>query len=194
MYAKVIVEIGVKSVDKMFTYSVPKEFQDQIQVGERVKVPFGHQILEGFVLQLSEQKEEYEVKNILELVDNTPILTKEMLELGEEISNITLCSKISAYQAMLPKALKASHKTNISIKLEKYISLNKPKEEVISYLETCHFEGQKNILKELLKSEEIKVTRIDSSTKTLLNKNMIKLIEREGYRYHYQLKHQNNKI
>ena len=194
MYAKVIVEIGVKSVDKMFTYSVPKEFQNQIQVGERVKVPFGHQILEGFVLQLSEQKEEYEVKNILELVDNTPILTKEMLELGEEISNITLCSKISAYQAMLPKALKASHKTNISIKLEKYISLNKPKEEVISYLETCHFEGQKNILKELLKSEEIKVTRIDSSTKTLLNKNMIKLIEREGYRYHYQLKHQEHKI
>ena len=49
MYAKVIVEIGVKNVDKMFTYIIPRELQIKIKIGVRVTVPFGYQILEGFV-------------------------------------------------------------------------------------------------------------------------------------------------
>ena len=70
---------------------------------------------------------------VLELVDKEPLLNEEMLYLGNEISNKTLCSKISAYQVMLPKALKASHKTNINIKEDKYIKLNLTKEDTINH-------------------------------------------------------------
>ena len=60
LFAKVIVEIGVKNVDKMFTYLIPEKFQKDIQIGARVKVPFGHQNLEGFVLELTTNcQEEY---------------------------------------------------------------------------------------------------------------------------------------
>ena len=45
MVAKVIVEVGAKSVDKTFDYLVPTKIQDKIKVGARVKVPFGHQHL-----------------------------------------------------------------------------------------------------------------------------------------------------
>ena len=40
------------------------------------------------------------------------------------MSNSLLCNLISCYQVMLPKALKASIKTNINKKYETYISLN----------------------------------------------------------------------
>ena len=49
MYANVIVEITSKSVDKMFTYLIPKQYLNLIKVGSRVKVPFGKTTLEGFV-------------------------------------------------------------------------------------------------------------------------------------------------
>ena len=124
VYARVIVEIGVKAVDRLFTYLVPNIMRDKIKVGARVKVLFGKQLLEGFVLELSDVCEvEYELKEIIELVDEEPILNEEMLWLGSEISKRTLCSKISAYQVMLPKALKAQKGTIINVKKDKYIKL-----------------------------------------------------------------------
>lgn len=187
MYAKVIVEIGVKAVDKMFTYLVPEMMREMIQVGARVKVPFGHQMLEGFVLGITDVcEEEIELKEIIELVDESPILNQEMLWLGEEISKRTLCSRISAYQVMLPKALKASYKTDIKKKKVKYLVLNCDSKEVYNYLEKCRFEGQRELLEELLDKKEIKITRLDSKIQTLVKKGIIQVIEREEYRLCYE--------
>ena len=71
----------------------------KIKIGSRVKVPFGHQTLEGFVLKITNKidNNDYELKYIKELVDEEPILNKEMLELGNYLSEYTLCSKINAY-------------------------------------------------------------------------------------------------
>lgn len=186
LFAKVIVEIGVKNVDRMFTYSVPDCFVKFIQIGARVKVPFGQQVLEGFVLDLTECCEEsFEIKEILELVDEVPILNQEMLELGKDISSNTLCSRISAYQVMLPKALRASYKTNLKMKMEKYLVLLVSREEVLEYIDSCRFEGQKRLLKELLEKKEIRISKIDSCIRTLEKKKMVEIVEREGYRYSY---------
>lgn len=187
MFAKVIVEIGVKNVDKMFTYLIPERFQKDIQIGARVKVPFGHQNLEGFVLELTTNcQEEYQIKEILDLVDYVPILNKEMLELGNMISDTTLCSKISAYQVMLPKALKASYKTDIKKKVEKYLVLQASEKDIFQYLEMCRYEGQKKILHRLLEEKEFKISKIDSGIRTLEKKGIVRIEEKIGYRYSYQ--------
>ena len=189
MYAQVIVEISAKAVDKMFTYQIPKSMKDIIKIGARVKVPFGHQSLEGFVLKITNTIEEnYELKEILELVDEQPILNEEMLKLGKEISNQTLCTLISAYQAMLPKALKASANTNIKIKQDKYIVLTQSKEKVEKYISICRYQHQIELLKELINTSEKKINKVDSTIKTLIKKNMIKIELRESYRYQYQTK------
>lgn len=195
MYARVIVEIGVKAVDKMFTYIIPDNIKDKIKVGARVKVPFGHQLLEGFVLEITNDKnEDIELKKILELVDEEPILNKEMLWLGDEISKRTLCSKISAYQVMLPKALKASYKTLIKKKIDRYVVLNWSLDEVNDYIKKCRFEGQVKILKYLLDNDKYNVTRMDSSINTLLKKGIIKVIECEGYRFKYEANKLDNRV
>ncbi len=195
MYAKVIVEIGVKAVDKMFSYSVPDDLSSRIQVGMRVKIPFGHQTLEGFVLEISNVNEVGDgVRDILELVDEESILNREMLWLGNEIANKTLCSKISAYQVMLPKALKASYKTDIKKKLEKYICLCSSREEVLSYLDSCRFEGQKKVLEKLLEGDSFRVSKLDSSIRTLEKKGLLRIEERVGYRYHCDFSYPDERV
>lgn len=180
MYASVIVEIGVKSVDRLFVYLVPDRFRDKIKVGCRVKVPFGRQNLEGFVVGLSDcYNGEQDLKEIMELVDLNPILNEEMLWLGDEIAKRTLCSKISAYQVMLPKALKASFKTDIKIKYDKYLVLNVSKDEVNKYIESCRFEGQVSLLKKLIDEDEVKVSKLDSTIKTLEKRGLIRVELRE---------------
>ena len=66
MFANVIVEIGAKSIDKYFIYKIPKHLENQISIGMRVSVPFGYQVLEGFVLEiLNKCDEEYDIKEII---------------------------------------------------------------------------------------------------------------------------------
>ena len=193
MYAKVITEITAKAVDKMFIYKIPKDMK-KIKVGSRVKVPFGHQELEGFVLELTHEKEDYELKEITALVDEEPILTEEMLYLGKVLSEQLLCSRISIYQAMLPKALKASNKTEIKKKMDTYLVLNWNRTEVENYLEKCRFKRQKEILMKLLESGEYLITKQDSSIKTLVKNNICTLVQKEKYRYAFQTSKQDHRV
>ena len=196
MYAKVIVEIGAKNVDKTFTYIVPSFMESKIKIGARVKVPFGRQLLEGFVMELSNDLDSnlYELKSIIELVDEVPILNKEMLELGNVISNNTLCSKISAYQVMLPKALKANYKTNINIKKDKFLILNVSEEECLKYIDNCKYSKQIDILNSIINNHEYKIDKIDSAIKTLIRHDLIKIIYRDSYRYKYNSNNIDNKV
>ena len=196
MYAKVIIEIGVKNVDKMFTYIVPDNMKEDIKVGCRVKVRFGSMVLEGFVLELTNtiDKIDYELKEIIELVDKIPILNKEMLELGKKIQEITLCSLISAYQVMLPKALKASIKTNINTKLIRYAVSNRKDMELITYIENTKYEKQREFLKKLIVEKKIRIDKLESYLNTLEKNGLIKFIYEEDYRYKFNTNNSDNRV
>lgn len=196
MYAKVIIEIGVKNVDKMFTYIVPDNMKEDIKVGCRVKVKFGSMLLEGFVLELTNtiDKIDYELKEIIELVDKIPILNKEMLELGKKIQEITLCSLISAYQVMLPKALKASIKTNVNTKLIRYAVSNRKDMELITYIENTKYEKQREFLKKLIVEKKIRIDKLESYLNTLEKNGLIKFIYEEDYRYKFNTNNSDNRV
>ena len=82
VYAHVIVEIGVKAVDREFVYMVPDRFRKLIKVGSRVKVNFGKQLLEGFVLKLDNngEKTEYFSKNGLRDYVDQKVKDKEIID------------------------------------------------------------------------------------------------------------------
>ena len=106
MIASVLIEYSVKSLDKTFDYIVKEELLRDIKIGQMVLVPFGNTIVEGFVMSLSNKFDEnIEYKEVYEIVEKVFCLNEELLSLGNEISEKTLCTKISAYQAMFPKAL-----------------------------------------------------------------------------------------
>ena len=117
MIAEVLIEYSVKMLDKTFDYLVPENLKNEIKIGQKVYVPFGYQKVEGFVINIKKEiQKEFNYKEIIEIVEKTFCLNKELLELGKIIKETTLSTLISAYQIMFPKALKASNKTNINIK------------------------------------------------------------------------------
>ena len=126
MYADVLVELKAKGIDQTFTYKIPDSIKNTIKVGVRVQVPFGKQILEGFVLKIkNDYNLEYEVKEILKQIDENPILNDELLELGKYMSKKYLCNLITCYQTMLPSALKAKNNFVVPKKYLTYIVLKK---------------------------------------------------------------------
>ena len=70
MYANVIIEYGNKSVDKEFTYIIPNKYLDKIKIWHRVIVPFNNKLIEGFVLNISNNYDgKYELKEINDICD-----------------------------------------------------------------------------------------------------------------------------
>lgn len=124
MVVEVLLEI--KKLDKTFSYLVPSSLEKDVEIGKRCKVPFGPKILEGFIVGFGNIKHDYELKEIISIIDKNPVLNSELLELGDYISKKTLSTKINAYQTMLPTALKA--KNNFNINTKKLIYLKKIKD------------------------------------------------------------------
>ena len=184
MYADVIIEYGNKAVDTLFTYIIPDNLREKIKIGHRVLVPFNNREIEGFVLDISNEfNSKYELKEISSLCDLEPVLNEEMIILGEKIQKEILCSRISIYQAMLPKALKAKHNTNIGIKMNRYITLNISRDEALRYIEGCRFAKQKEIISKLLDNDKILLSNVNSSINTLIRNGIIKYIYEEVNRY-----------
>ena len=186
MYIDVLTQIGAKAIDKTFIYHVPKSLEDKIQIGIRVKVPFGKMILEGFVMQISGNSayDKDKVKDIISIIDNNPVLNKEMLILGKYMQENLLCSQVSCYQAMLPKALKAEAETNIKIKYNKYLTKNKSIKEIDDYIKNCKYESQIELLCKL-KEGDILITKITSSINTIIKHDLAKITYEEVKRYTY---------
>ena len=189
MICECLVELSHVFLEKTFTYKVPVSLEKEIKVGMRVTVPFGYQTLEGFVMKICKEESSLrDLKEVISLVDTYPILNEELLKLGKYIKNTTLSSLISSYQVMLPKALKASRKTNLKIKKEKYFKLNKDLN-----LENYKFNDLQTKIITLLKSKKL-VSKKElesispSSVKTLYAKKIILLIEKEIYRYNLENK------
>ena len=184
MVCECLVELLHVFLEKTFTYLVPKELEDKIKVGMRVEVPFGKRNLEGFVMSISNDKrDDIDLKNIIRLVDDYPVLNKELLELGKYMRGVTLASLMSCYSAMLPKALKAKSSVNINKKFDKYVRLNKDVN-----LSLIKLNATQNII--ISKFQDIDVIRKKdltsisvSSVNTLINKGILLEEEREVFRY-----------
>ncbi|MDE5889199.1 MAG: primosomal protein N', partial [Bacilli bacterium] len=93
MYAEVLIEYSAKSIDKTFTYIIPKSLSNDIKVGMKVQVPFGPKVINGFVTKIVDKYDaDYELKEIVDIVDKYFCLNKELMELGSYLQSKTLCT------------------------------------------------------------------------------------------------------
>lgn len=186
MYVSVLTQIGAKAVDQTFFYHVPKLLENNIKIGVRVRIPFGNMILDGFVLGISDNSsyDNSKIKDIINVIDDEPVLNKEMLLLGKYMSDNLLASLSSCYQVMLPKALKAEVKSNIKIKYDRYLHRIKSIEEIDRYIGNCKYESQINLLCKL-KEGDILITKMSSSINTIIKYGFASIIYEECKRYKY---------
>ena len=180
MIASVLIEYSVKKLDKTFDYLIPKHLINIIKVGHKVLVPFGKVIVEGFVISIDDNYDKtLEYKEIKEIVESTFCLNDELLKLGKKIKEMTLSTGISCYQAMFPKALKASSKTNLTIKTKTICYLNK-EIDIEKYKEEHKRSTKEMEIISQLEKEEVERSKINSqSLRNLIEKKVVLLKEEE---------------
>jgi primosomal protein N' (replication factor Y) len=115
MIAAVVVDVPSGSVNKTFDYKVPPEWEGWAEPGMRVIVPFGPRKLQGFILEIKNTSSVKGMKNVDEILDPLPVLTPELIELGQWLAEHTLSFYITTYQAMLPAAMKATYEKFFTI-------------------------------------------------------------------------------
>lgn len=112
--AKVIVDVPASSINQTFDYHIPERFQDILKAGMRVIVPFGPRKIMGFVVGRTGESSFDKLKEIVDVLDITPVLTNELLDLGKWLADDTLSLYITAFQAMLPQVLRAQYKKELA--------------------------------------------------------------------------------
>lgn len=119
--AKVIVDVPSNSLNKAFDYVIPGRFSRMVEKGMRVVVPFGPRKIMGFVVEITDESEAENVKEIIDVLDVAPVLTEELLELGNWLADRTVSLTVTALQAMLPQVLKSKYKKEIVRRTEEML-------------------------------------------------------------------------
>lgn len=106
MIAEVIVDISNSEVDRVFDYKIDEH--SSATVGSRVLIPFGTKTLEGYVISVKENSEydPSKIKNIIETLDKTPVISAEMLKLMEYMTQKYHLRKVDVLRLFIPSQLR----------------------------------------------------------------------------------------
>ncbi|WDF83677.1 primosomal protein N' [Lacticaseibacillus pabuli] len=108
-YARIIVDVPTMQTNHPYDYLIPDNLADQVAPGKRVVVSFGkgtRQVM-GMVVGMRDQTDfDGEVKSVLRVLDDQPVISAELLALSKWLATDTFSFWISCLQTMLPNALK----------------------------------------------------------------------------------------
>ena len=141
-YAKVAVEAAAFTFDKAFDYIIPPELESAAKKGCRVTVPFCtvNKKRLGIIFDVTDSTEGRKLKKISEVLDESPLLSDEMLELAEWIKERTFCTLYEAAKAMLPTGINhhmvVSYAVSGDYDKAKAESLCGAEKEIFDYLES----------------------------------------------------------
>lgn len=103
MVARVTLEIALR---KEFDYSIPSDLEGQVEIGTRVKVPFGARQVMGVVTALNEFSPHTNLRPILRVVGAPALVTPKVLELARWIARYYCCPVETALKSVLPEAVR----------------------------------------------------------------------------------------
>lgn len=104
MIAEIVVFNDTRSTDQLFSYRVPATLTDRIAAGMRVQIPFGRgdRPCIGIVIRTIEQEDPRATKDIVEILDETPLLPPEMMDLAFWLRDTTHCNLYRAFRTVSP--------------------------------------------------------------------------------------------
>lgn len=112
-YALALVNIKGLGV-KTFSYLIPDEMKDKIQIGQAILVPFGRQgLVNAFCVGFSDYLPgDFKVKKISKILDETPLFSIDYLKLLEWVANYYCCDLVTVLNAAIPlKLIEKASKT-----------------------------------------------------------------------------------
>ncbi len=103
MIARVTLEIALR---KEFDYLIPPEFEGRIEVGSRVKVPFGPREVMGCVTAVIEESPHTKLRPISKVVGRQSLVTPKVLDLARWMADYYCCPVETALRSVLPEAVR----------------------------------------------------------------------------------------
>lgn len=181
----VLIQYTAHAVNRPFSYTYVGD--KRIEVGYRVLAKFHNATIVGYVVAISETKQTveqlelasgYKISEIIDVLDDSPILNDDLMTLSNQVSEYYLAPKISVLQAMLPPSLKptSSSLKAPKIKYDEYLSINNDDEtnltskqiEVLRFIKLYkrvlkkEFPNPK-IIKKLVDLQRIKIEHVEKS-------------------------------
>ncbi len=107
LIAKIAVSAATFWIDRPYDYLVPKELEGMIHPGIRVLVPFSrsNRQAEGIVLAVSDGSKFANLKPVLSVLDERPVMTEEQIHLALFMRERFFCTVYEAVKAILPAGL-----------------------------------------------------------------------------------------
>ena len=103
MVVRVALDIAL---GREFDYRVPSEWETRIEVGTRVKVPFGHRDLLGVVTSIQDHSDQPGLKPIRKVIGAQSLVTPKVLALARWIAGYYCCPLEVALKSVLPDAVR----------------------------------------------------------------------------------------
>lgn len=183
---ELLIEYALLSLDRPFTYIYFGK--KKVEPGFRVLLDFNGHELVGYVTKVyksDKSKELLEVElgfnlsEIKDVIDETPLLNDDLLSLADEVSEYYLASKISVLQTMLPPSL-SPRKSSLKapkIAYETYLEVVDENEDNLTH-------KQIELLRLITDEGKVKKSEIKSITivKKLLELGKIKEVKEEKRR------------
>lgn len=185
LYAEVIINSEALEIDRPFTYKVPEEFNNEIKIGQIVKVPFGkgNKTSEGFILNLkNDDNIKFKTKNIAAILVKDPVIDEDDINLIEFLREKTLCKYIDAFRLLIPvgimKGAKAKKKRVIVLKNEDLSNIKNPDgyKKIVEFFKTNSGKYTKS---ELINEHSISQYKLNK----LIENEVLSIDEESVFRY-----------
>lgn len=136
-YALALVNIKGLGV-KTFSYLIPDEMMDKIQIGQAILVPFGRQgLVNAFCVGFSDYLPEHiKAKKVNKILDETPLFSIDYLKLLEWVANYYCCDLVTVLNAAIPlKLIEKASKTEQTVEFVSFEGATKRQTEILEKLQ-----------------------------------------------------------
>ncbi len=104
LYAEVVVNIPL---NKVFHYSIPPHLRENLTAGMRVTIPFSNKIMTGFCVGFTSTPFTEKTKDIIGIIDKTPLTDELMLKITKWLSSHYCCGWGEAISAVIPPVVRS---------------------------------------------------------------------------------------
>src|SRR4029453_8308424 len=101
--SQVVVELPLETP---LDYHIPPALRPGCRVGQRVLVPVGTRQLLGYIVRLSQATHVANLRDLLEVLDDTPLLTPDLLQLTQWVGAYYMCSWGQVLKAAVPEGFR----------------------------------------------------------------------------------------
>ncbi len=190
MYADIIVDISHEKVDRPFQYLVPPRFQEILEEGMCVLIPFGrgNKLIKGYVIELTEQCkfDPLKIKEIHSIAQDSTGVESRMIRLASWIRKNYGSTMIQALKTVLPA------KKSVGQQKSRTIERIASKEVIIAALGESKRKKQaarERLLLQLLENDRIpyewvtgKLGVSGASINGLVQSGLIRVVTKHSYR------------